>query len=121
MGARTENLDGYLLRAWRMSQDDVRLLQAGKKTQLDAHLLQAWKSMTEPPAASVRRDRRIKPVLRSDQTNYIIIYPGAFNPPHRGHVEILKDGFWNSGPTEPIRNCAKREVNQGIQIVIQGV
>jgi hypothetical protein len=82
-----------------MSQDDVRLLQAGKKTQLDAHLLQAWKSMTEPPAASVRKDRMIKPVLRSDQTNYIIIYPGAFNPPHRGHVEILEDGFCNSGPT----------------------
>lgn len=39
-----------------------------------------------------------KPILRSDQTNHILTYTGAFNPPHSGHMEILADGFNNSGP-----------------------
>lgn len=39
-----------------------------------------------------------KPIVRSDQTNHILTYTGAFNPPHSGHMEILADGFHNSGP-----------------------
>ncbi|POS75608.1 hypothetical protein DHEL01_v206002 [Diaporthe helianthi] len=97
-GARTMNLDGYLVQAWKISQDEVSLLWAGKKTQLDPHLVQAWKDMKESPAASVHSDSGIKLVLKTDQTNHIMIYPGAFNPPHRGHVEILEDGFSNAGP-----------------------
>lgn len=39
-----------------------------------------------------------EPFLRSDQTNHILLYTGAFNPPHEGHMDILADGFYNSGP-----------------------
>lgn len=37
------------------------------------------------------------PSLRSDRTNRILIYPGCFNPPHHGHLELLRHGFAKSG------------------------
>jgi len=37
------------------------------------------------------------PTLRSDRINSILVYPGSFNPPHRGHFELLRHGFMKSG------------------------
>lgn len=37
------------------------------------------------------------PCLRSDRTNRILLYPGSFNPPHHGHLELLQHGFARSG------------------------
>ena len=37
------------------------------------------------------------PLLRPRGVNRILIYPGCFNPPHRGHLELLKHVFLNAG------------------------
>jgi hypothetical protein len=43
------------------------------------------------------RAPRSKPVmLRKDQLNRIIIYTGCFNPPHRGHRELLCHTYFNA-------------------------
>ncbi|KAL5410246.1 hypothetical protein PMIN04_010705 [Paraphaeosphaeria minitans] len=38
----------------------------------------------------------VRPRLRSDRTNRIILYPGSFNPPHRGHETLLRRAFEGS-------------------------
>jgi hypothetical protein len=37
------------------------------------------------------------PCLRSERTNRILLYPGSFNPPHHGHLELLHHVFARSG------------------------
>lgn len=37
------------------------------------------------------------PMLRSDQANRILVYAGAFNPPHAAHVDVLADGLRGAG------------------------
>ncbi|KAJ4122684.1 hypothetical protein NW768_010121 [Fusarium equiseti] len=37
------------------------------------------------------------PMLRRGVTNRILIYPGSFNPPHRGHLGLLSHAFYNAG------------------------
>lgn len=37
------------------------------------------------------------PQLRSDRINRILVHPGSFNPPHLGHLELLRHGFTYSG------------------------
>ncbi len=37
------------------------------------------------------------PYLEFGRMNRILVYPGSFNPPHRGHFELLRHGFGQSG------------------------
>ena len=37
------------------------------------------------------------PVLERGHTNRILVYPGSFNPPHNGHVALLRQALHNSG------------------------
>lgn len=37
------------------------------------------------------------PILKAGCINRILLYPGSFNPPHLGHFELLRHGFWRSG------------------------
>ena len=38
-------------------------------------------------------DQGYKPVLRSGRVNRILLYPGYFNPPHQGHLALLRYVF----------------------------
>ena len=37
-----------------------------------------------------------RPRLERDRTNRILLYPGSFNPPHRGHEALLQQAFAGS-------------------------
>lgn len=37
------------------------------------------------------------PLLRPHGVNRILLYPGSFNPPHQGHLDLLKHVFENAG------------------------
>ncbi|KAM0502847.1 hypothetical protein ACHAP8_003682 [Fusarium lateritium] len=37
------------------------------------------------------------PILRLQGVNHILLYPGSFNPPHQGHLNLLKHAFENAG------------------------
>ena len=41
--------------------------------------------------------KEAQPLLRKGVTNRILLYPGAFNPPHRGHMLVLQHGFRECG------------------------
>ncbi|KAG8677465.1 hypothetical protein FPOAC2_03629 [Fusarium poae] len=40
---------------------------------------------------------RSPPLLRPQGVNHILLYPGSFNPPHQGHLNLLKHVFENAG------------------------
>lgn len=43
-------------------------------------------------------DRQASPVLRPNRVpNHILLYPGSFNPPHRGHQALLEHVLRNAG------------------------
>ncbi|KAJ3524105.1 hypothetical protein NM208_g12185 [Fusarium decemcellulare] len=37
------------------------------------------------------------PLLRTHGVNRILVYPGSFNPPHQGHLDLLRYVFQNAG------------------------
>ena len=46
-----------------------------------------------PPANEIFDSIHSAPVLEKNQINWIITYCGSFNPPHRGHLHLLKHAF----------------------------
>ncbi|KAF4971330.1 hypothetical protein FSARC_1762 [Fusarium sarcochroum] len=40
---------------------------------------------------------KIPPLLRPRGVNRVLIFPGSFNPPHQGHLNLLKQVFENAG------------------------
>src|SRR5271167_970439 len=43
-----------------------------------------------------RSDKRGIPLLSKDRANRVLIYPGSFNPPHIGHLSVLRHAFESS-------------------------
>src|SRR5271155_2549789 len=41
-------------------------------------------------------DKRGIPLLSKDRVNRVLVYPGAFNPPHVGHLGVLRHAFESS-------------------------
>jgi hypothetical protein len=41
-------------------------------------------------------DKREIPLLSKDRVNRVLIYPGSFNPPHVGHLAVLRHAFESS-------------------------
>jgi hypothetical protein len=41
-------------------------------------------------------DKRGIPLLSKDKVNRVLIYPGSFNPPHVGHLGVLRHAFESS-------------------------
>ena len=46
-----------------------------------------------PPNNPIFDSLHSAPFLSKKRTNHILVYPGSFNPPHRGHLHLLKHAF----------------------------
>lgn len=46
-----------------------------------------------PPKNLIFDSLHSTPMLDNTRTNRILVYPGSFNPPHRGHLHLLKHVF----------------------------
>ena len=46
-----------------------------------------------PPDISIFDSIHSSPMLVKNRTNRVLTYPGSFNPPHRGHLHLLKHAF----------------------------
>ena len=46
-----------------------------------------------PPNNPIFDSPGSSPTLGKDRINRVLAYPGAFNPPHRGHLHLLKHAF----------------------------
>ena len=46
-----------------------------------------------PPDNRIFDSVRSAPILTNTEMNRILVYPGSFNPPHRGHLHLLKHVF----------------------------
>ena len=46
-----------------------------------------------PPDNRIFDSVRSAPILTNTEMNRVLIYPGSFNPPHRGHLHLLKHVF----------------------------
>ena len=48
---------------------------------------------TSPPDNPIFDSIHSSPMLEKTRTNRVLVYPGSFNPPHRGHLHLLKHAF----------------------------
>ena len=46
-----------------------------------------------PPDDPIFDSIHSSPMLEKSRTNRVLTYPGSFNPPHRGHLHLLKHAF----------------------------
>ena len=46
-----------------------------------------------PPNNQIFDSLHSAPTLEKSRTNRVLLYPGSFNPPHRGHLHLLKHAF----------------------------
>ena len=46
-----------------------------------------------PPPDQIFDSLHSAPTLEKTRTNRVLAYPGSFNPPHRGHLHLLKHAF----------------------------
>jgi hypothetical protein len=62
---------------------------------LEPYIRQAYGHVTDTIFA--RRPDHQPPMLRRDRVNRILLYPGAFNPPHQGHMTLVHSAMLNTG------------------------
>ena len=45
------------------------------------------------------------PRINPGKVNQILLFPGSFNPSHRGHLELLRHALDNCGSGANLRHC----------------
>jgi hypothetical protein len=65
---------------------------------VDDYLARASKKKATRMKRNSHRQDEVEPLLKKGKTNRILVYPGAFNPPHRGHMRALQHAFHECGP-----------------------
>ena len=54
------------------------------------------RSCSSPKAPRFRATKAL-PLLQKGRVNRVLVYHGSFNPPHRGHLELLRHGYLHGG------------------------
>lgn len=78
------------------TDEDLVVLPERSAALLEPYIQDALPDETGP-IFKVGSDCSKKPALQKGRTNQIILYGGNFNPPHRGHLALLKHTFENCG------------------------
>ncbi|KAH7164796.1 hypothetical protein DER46DRAFT_626580 [Fusarium sp. MPI-SDFR-AT-0072] len=58
---------------------------------------EADQTSSQTTARPFNNGTAIQPPLIRGRVNHILLFPGSFNPPHQGHLNLLKHVFYNAG------------------------